>query len=93
MLDEVGVLAPVDVILNHSRVGPIEETRVILSKLLNDCDAVPSRVASTGIDICNILVAEESDAQLLFMTQLKKPLEIIGQGLGVALCINLTRAI
>lgn len=62
MLDEVGVLAPVGVILNHSRVGAIEETRVILGKLLDDCDAVPSWVACAGIDICNVLVAEESDA-------------------------------
>jgi hypothetical protein len=93
LLDEVGVLAPVGVILYHSRVCSIEETRVILSKLLNDCDAVPSWVACAGIDICNVLVAEESDAQFLVMTHLEKALEVIGQGLGVALGINLTWAI
>jgi len=89
LLDEVGVFAPVGGIVNHSRVSPIEEPRIILSQLLHDCNAVPSRVACARIDICNVLVAEESDTQFLIMILLEKALEVIGQDLGVALCVNL----
>jgi hypothetical protein len=93
LLDEVGVFAPVGGIINHSRVSPIEEPRIILSELLHDSYAIPSRVACAGIDICNVLVAEESDAQFLIMTHFEKALEVIGQGLRVALGVNLSWAI
>ena len=93
MLDEVGVFAPVGGIINHSRVSPIEEPRIILSELLHDSNAVPSRVACAGIDICNVLVTEESDAQFLIMILLENALEVIRQDLRVALGVNLSWAI